>query len=117
MKKLSLRKEILLVVAIIAITFALSTSVFATANAPIQIPTINVNTTTENTTTNTTENVTPTNTTTVVPTTTTNTETSTYQNTTLPQTGDASDYAIFALIGLCVVVAVVAYRKARNYNI
>ena len=122
MKKLSLRKEILLVVAVLVVTFALSTSVFATSTTPVQIPVINANTTTDttNTTTNTVENTT-TNTPTVIPTTTntatTNTSGSTYENTTLPQTGDASDYAIFAVIGLCVIIAIVAFRKARNYNI
>lgn len=34
----------------------------------------------------------------------------------LPQTGDASDYAIFLLIGLFAVVSIYAYRKAKNYN-
>ena len=123
MKKLSLRKEILLVVAILVVTFALSTSVFATSTNPIQIPVINANTTTDtnttdNTTTNTTANTTV-DLTPVTPTTNTATNTtgSTYENTTLPQTGDASDYAIFAVIGLCIIIAVVAFKKARNYNI
>lgn len=35
---------------------------------------------------------------------------------TLPQTGDASDYAIFLLIGVCVVVSIYAYKKVREYN-
>lgn len=35
---------------------------------------------------------------------------------TLPQTGDASDYAIFLLIGACVVVSIYAYKKVRDYN-
>lgn len=35
----------------------------------------------------------------------------------LPQTGDASDYAIFALIGLCAVVSVVAFVKTKKYNL
>ena len=59
----------------------------------------------------------PTTTNTVKVTPTTNTSVSTYTNTTLPQTGDASDYAIFALIGVSVVIAVFAYNTARNYNI
>ena len=53
-----------------------------------------------------------------VPAPTTNVETpvtNTNQNT-LPQTGDASDYAIFLLIGVCVVVSVYAYKKVREYN-
>ena len=123
MKKLSLRKEILLVVAVLVVTFALSTSVFASSTTPIQIPVINANTTTD--TSNTTTDTTNTTANTAVdpipvaPTTNTatNTSGSTYENTTLPQTGDASDYAIFAVIGLCIIIAVVAFKKARNYNI
>lgn len=34
----------------------------------------------------------------------------------LPQTGDASDYAIFLLIGLFTVVSIYAYRKVKDYN-
>ncbi|MBP3255783.1 MAG: InlB B-repeat-containing protein [Clostridia bacterium] len=41
----------------------------------------------------------------------------TNQDSSLPQTGDASDYAIFALIGLCAVVSVVAFVKAKKYNL
>lgn len=52
--------------------------------------------------------------TTQTPTTTPDTKTTT--ETKLPQTGDASDYAIFALIAVCVVVAIVAYKKVREYN-
>ena len=48
---------------------------------------------------------------------TTNTTGSTYQNTALPQTGDASDYAIFMLILVAAVVAVYAYKKVKEYNI
>lgn len=34
----------------------------------------------------------------------------------LPQTGDASDYAIFLLIGLFAVISIYAYRKVKDYN-
>ena len=44
------------------------------------------------------------------------TETKTTTETKLPQTGDASDYVIFALVAVCIVVAVVAYKKVRDYN-
>ena len=129
MKKVNVKNEILIVLFITLVIVAISTRVFA--SSPIQIPTINTNTNsvdtnTVTTTTNTT--VQPTNTTTspisVVPTTntttpvTTNTTVSTYQDTSsLPQTGDASDYAIFALIAVSIVVAVYAYKKVRDYNI
>ena len=54
-----------------------------------------------------------------VPAPTTNVETpvtNTNQNT-LPQTGDASDYAIFMLIVVAIVVAIYAYRKVKEYNV
>jgi uncharacterized repeat protein (TIGR02543 family)/LPXTG-motif cell wall-anchored protein len=35
----------------------------------------------------------------------------------LPQTGDASDYAIFALIAVCAVVSIVAFIKTKKYNL
>ena len=35
----------------------------------------------------------------------------------LPQTGDASDYAIFALIGVCAVVSIVAFAKTKKINL
>ena len=40
-----------------------------------------------------------------------------YGNTDLPQTGDASDYAVFMLIVVSLIVAVIAYKKVRDYNI
>ena len=43
-------------------------------------------------------------------------DTQTTTETKLPQTGDASDYAIFALVAVCIVVAIVAYKKVREYN-
>lgn len=117
MKKFSLKNEIFVVMMIIVTMLTISTAVFAsgTSDSPVQIPIINTGTNTENT-----ETVTPTtNVETVNPitNTTTNTTGSTYQNTALPQTGDASDYAIFALIVVAVVIAVYAYRRVRDYNI
>ena len=115
MKRMNLRKEILVIVMIIVAMLTISSKVLATGTSdnPIQIPTINAVTTPD---TNTEANE-------VVPTTnniapTTNTEGSNYQNTTtLPQTGDASDYAIFMLIVVAGIVAVFAYKKVREYNI
>lgn len=116
MKKLSVKKEILIVMMIVIMLLAISSKVLATGteNSPIQIPTINTTTSAvdTNTTTNTTTNVIAN---AIAPT--TNTTASTYQNTTLPQTGDASDYAIFLLIAVAVVIAVYAYKKVRDYNI
>lgn len=47
----------------------------------------------------------------------TNITTSNYTNTNLPQTGDASDYAIFLLIVVSIIIAIFAYKKVRDYNI
>lgn len=113
MKKVNVRKTIV-VIALIAIVLLLSSSVYATGTvSPINIisTTQQTNEVKTNQTTNTTTNV-------VAPTTnTTNTAVSTYTNTNLPQTGDASDYAIFLLIVVSVVIAIFAYKKVRDYNI
>lgn len=119
MKKLSVKKEILLVIMIIVMIFIISTKVLAT-NSPIQIPVTGENNITTNTEdTNVTTNTINTNV--ITPNTQqntiTNTTGSTYENTTLPQTGDASDYAIFMLIVVSGIVAVYAYKKVREYNI
>lgn len=111
MKRKSI-KIILVIVALVIAVSLLTTTVKATGNPlNIQLPgsnqngsgTVNV---TQNPSTQQTTNTTP-----------VNTQGSTYQNTNLPQTGDASDYVIFLFIAVCVVVAVFAYRKYRNYNI
>ena len=123
MKKMSVKKEILTIVMIVVVVLAISSQVLATgtSDSPIQIPTINTGTNSvdTNTTTNVVTNVVVPTTNTVTPTTnTTNTTVSTYQNTTtLPQTGDASDYAIFMLIVVAIVVAIYAYRKVKEYNV
>ena len=50
----------------------------------------------------------------VVPTVNTNT---TSGDDSLPQTGDAEDYLVFALIGISAIVATVAFVKAKKYNL
>lgn len=121
MKKMSVKREILVIMMIIVAVLLISSKVLATGTSggPIQIPAIDTNTTPDTNTTTT--NVIQTNTITpIAPTTNTNTNTtgSTYQNTTtLPQTGDASDYAIFLLIVVAIVIAVYAYQKVKKYNI
>ena len=114
MRKMSIKKEILVIMMVVLMLLTVSTKVLATGTGgPISInivaPTTNTTTETNTTTTNTTTNI-------VTPAT-TNTTTSNYQNTTLPQTGDASDYAIFLLIAVAIIVAVYAYKKVRDYNI
>lgn len=117
-------KKIILIMALVIIAVLLVSKVYATGTVvnPVQVP-ISTNTTntpsadTNTNTANTTNTNTNTNTTTIAPTTPTNTTSSTYTNTNLPQTGDASDYAIFLLIVVSVVVAIFAYKKVRDYNI
>lgn len=113
MKKTSIKKILVIITLIIAVSL-LTTTVKATGN-PLNIQglvpgtnqgssgTVNV---TQNPSTQETANKAP-----------VNTQGSTYQNSNLPQTGDASDYVIFLFIAVCAVVAVFAYRKYRNYNI
>lgn len=113
MKKVNVRKSIV-VIALVAMFLLIASSVYATGTvSPINIITTTpqTNEVTTNQTTNATTNV-------VVPTTntTTNTAVSTYTNTNLPQTGDASDYAIFLLIVVSVAIAIFAYKKVRDYN-
>lgn len=122
MKKMSVKREILVIMIIVVAVLLISSKVLATgtSNSPIKIPTIDTTTNptpdtntadTTNVTTNVTANP-------VAPITNTNTAGSTYQNTnTLPQTGDASDYAIFLLIVVATIIAVYAYRKVKEYNI
>lgn len=118
MKKLSVKK-LLVLFTLIAMVCMFATTV--KASSPINlIPPAKENTqtpvttntqTTPPTTTNTTTNTTKINTVTA------NVTTNTNQNTNLPQTGDASDYIIFLFIAVCVVVAIYAFRKYKNYNI
>ena len=122
MKKMSVKREILVIMMIIVAVLLISSKVLATGTSggPIQIPTVDATTnpTPDPNSTNTTQtNVIQTNTITpIAPT--TNTTGSNYQNTTsLPQTGDASDYAIFLLIMVAILIAVYAYQKVKQYNI
>lgn len=48
---------------------------------------------------------------------TTNTTPTTSEDSNLPKTGDASDYIIFLIITVCVVVAIYAFRKYKYFNI
>lgn len=111
-------KKIILIMALVIIAVLLVSKVYATGTVvnPVQVP-ISTNTTNSPSADTNTANTTNTNTTTIAPTTQTNTTSSTYTNTNLPQTGDASDYAIFLLIVVSVVVAIFAYKKVRDYNI
>lgn len=119
MKKVNVKKEILVVLFIAVAVIAISSKTFATgtSESPIQIPTINTTTNSVVTSTNTTNTTNTTAVNVLTPATTTDTTSSTYKNTTLPQTGESSDYIIFTLIVVAIVVAVYAYKKIREYDI
>lgn len=118
MKKLNGKKSII-IVTLLAVLF-ITSNVYATGTvSPINIitttPTTNEVTTNQTTNETTTTNIVTTPAPTQQPT--TNTQGSTYTNTNLPQTGDASDYAVFLLIAVSIIIAIVAYKKVRDYNI
>lgn len=116
MKNLKSTKIVLIVLLLIlALTFTSKVLATGTSDNPLQINITTNPTTNTQTSTNTQTNIT---TNTVAPT--TNTATSNYVNTntnTLPQTGDASDYAIFLLIAVSAVIAIYAYKRIKDYNI
>ena len=109
MMKLNLKTLFIIFVAILIIVCLGSNDAFA-ANAII----LNTNTSTD---ANTTTNTEPT---TIAPTTTTTntTSVSSYNNTTstLPKTGENDIYVVSALILVCGVSAIYAYKKIRDYN-
>ena len=111
------------IIAVLLTVVGMSSSVFATS--PQQIPTLNSNangtsttnpiSTINNTITPVTTNTNTTNTnTTNTNTANTNTNSSVYNNTRLPKTG--VDYSIIFIILACVVCAVYAFIKIRDYN-
>lgn len=120
MKNSNVRKIVLtLILTIILTMITLNIYATGTSNNPLlpNIPSINGGNSVENS--NTTDN--PSGTTgNLIPPATTNTTTNSISNgtnnTKLPQTGDASDYAIFMLIIVAILVAVYAYKKARDYK-
>lgn len=119
MKKLSVKK-LLVLFTLIAIVCMFVTTV--KASGPINLLHPTTTNTQGGTTTNTqTPPLTTTNTQTpgslTTNTLTTNTTPSTSEGSNLPKTGDASDYIIFLFITVCVVVAIYAFRKYKNFNI
>lgn len=111
MKKSSVKRLLVLFTLITIVGIAITTNVNASGASPLNIimPGTTNQTTTNSTTTNTTTNTATTNTVANI--------IGTNQNSNLPQTGDASDYAIFLFIAVCAVVAIFAYKKYKNYNI
>ncbi|MFR8104295.1 MAG: hypothetical protein ACLU8F_04345 [Clostridia bacterium] len=118
MKKVS---KLSLVVLMFAVIVLIGTQVFATNN-PIDISDPNAVVTSNNTTdTNAVANTTGNTTNNTLPavnnTTSINNTNSAYNNTSLPKTGAASDFTIIALVVVCAVAAVYAYKKIKDYNI
>lgn len=114
MKKVSLKKEILVIVLAIIALIAINTQVFATGtSAPINPININIINTDVPNSNPTPINPQPGNTTPVTP---VNNLVSNYQNTTLPQTGDASDYAILFVVVVAAIIAVYAFRRSKDYK-
>lgn len=111
-------KKLLVAITLIAVVAIFATNVQATGIVnPLNIQGTTTNTTTNTTTTNTlTSNTVKGNTTTNTTANTTTNTVSNYQNSNLPQTGDASDYALFLIIAVGIVVAIFAYRKIKYYN-
>lgn len=118
MKKSNVKKAIMVVVLVLVLLVTVKVNA---EDNPIQINTLPGGTTNTaaNTTTNTTTN-TATNTNSPITTTNkvANTTSSNYTNSgNLPQTGDASDYIIFAVIGVAIIFAVYTFRRVKDYNI
>lgn len=113
MKKNSLIKGILLVI-IVSTVMIITSSVYASGETIV----LTQNTPANNTATdNSATNNTATNsalTSTLTPTTPAN-NTSTLESN-LPKTGIADNTIVFALVGVCVVAAIYAYRKVRDYK-
>lgn len=99
MKNIKSVKLILVIMAVIMVVMSVSTKVFASNQ--IQLDVFSNGETNE----------------VQQPSTTANQEAGYTNSNNLPQTGDASDYAIFALIAICIVASIYAYKKVREYNI
>lgn len=110
MKRNSLIKGILLVT-IIAISMLITSNAYAaetivlTQNAPANNTAVANNTATNNSALSST----------LTPTSTTNNTTSTL-NQNLPKTGIADNTIVFAVVGICAVAAIYAYKKVRDYK-
>lgn len=109
MKKNSLIKGILLVT-IIAISMLITSNAYAaetivlTQNAPANNTAVANNTATNNSAL----------TSTLTPTTPVNNTSTLNQN--LPKTGIADNTIVFAVVGVCAVAAIYAYKKVRDYK-
>lgn len=114
-------KKILILIMMVIILMGLSYNVMAANSLNLQItsPNSTTNTTTNattNTTTNSTTNTTSNISAPITNTQQTNTEGSVYKNNNLPQTGITEDYSMIALIIVCVISAIYAFKKIREYN-
>lgn len=115
------KKIVLVVLAIIMLIIIGANTVLAT-NTPIVIQpsnnTSNVvnNSATNNTANNTVNNTTNNSTNNIVGNVSNSSKYNNTNTTNLPKTG-ANDYALIAVIAICIVSAIYAYKKIRDYNV
>lgn len=106
------QKIILVFTLIIAFLLVMATFVKATNDTPLQVapPNIQTNNPTNNEVNNNNTNA-P-----IIGNTTNNNTTNNTATNTLPQTGVAEDTALFVFIAVCVISAVYAFVRIRNYK-
>ena len=111
------RKIMLIFVAMIILVIAVTPIVKASNSNPLNIiDEEEANNEVPNNETTNTNNETPTNNETLVVNNEPNTENTNAAENNLPQTGVAEDTTLFIFIGICLVSAIYAYTKIRNYR-
>ena len=116
-------KKFIILMLVMTLLVCLCTQVRATTDDPLSIPSLDTNTTTTDTNTDVLANTADVNTTATNETTNTqviqptNTTGSSYTNSdSLPQTGVTEDITVMFFIVVCVIVAIYAYKKIREYK-
>ena len=113
-------KKIIILMLVMTVLVCLCTQVRATTDDPLSIPSLDANTSTTDTNTDILANTEDTNTTNTTNTQViqpTNTTGSSYTNSdSLPQTGVTEDITVMFFIVVCVIVAIYAYKKIRDYK-
>lgn len=114
-------KKIVIIMLILFLLVSLSTQVRASSDNPVDLPILSGNETDENAITaneiaanQIAANEAATNSQVIQPT--TNTAGSSYSNNSLPQTGVTEDITVMFFIIVCVISAIYAYKKIRDYN-
>mgnify|MGYP004637249377 CR=1 FL=1 len=108
---------ILMLVCVTSSVFADNTAIILPTNTTDNTAAATNDTNTENTTANVTANNTVTNnTTSILTSNNTVSQYNTTNTTALPKTGESDIYVVTALIAICGVSAIYAYKKIRDYN-